>query len=129
MRVQNVNIPDNKRSIISLTYIKGIGKSKAREILKKAGVDESKRIKHLDEIEKTKINKAIRDAIETEGLLIEGALITKTKLDIKRLQVIKSYRGGRHRKGLPVRGQSTRQNARTWKGPKKTVANKKKAPK
>jgi len=130
MRVENVNIPNNKRAVISLTYIYGIGKPLAKKILREAKLSEDKRIKDFSESELSRLRTVIRKARETDvNFRIEGDLRTAIKFDIKRLQEIKSYRGIRHKKGLPVRGQSTRQNARTWKGPKKTVANKKKAPK
>ncbi|WP_412031446.1 30S ribosomal protein S13 [Metamycoplasma buccale] len=118
-RVLNIEIPNNKRVVISLTYIYGIGRSLAKEILTNANVDENKRVKDLTEEELTRI----RD--EAKKYTTEGDLRREVNLNIKRLMEIKSYRGIRHRKGLPVRGQSTKKNARTRKGPRKTIAGKK----
>ncbi|MBN0919192.1 30S ribosomal protein S13 [[Mycoplasma] gypis] len=118
-RVLNVEIPNNKRVVISLTYIYGIGKSLAKEILVKADIDENIRVKDLSEDQLTKIRDIAKD------YMTEGDLRRETSLNIKRLMEIKSYRGLRHRKGLPVRGQCTQKNARTRKGPRKTVAGKK----
>ncbi|RMA78598.1 small subunit ribosomal protein S13 [Metamycoplasma subdolum] len=118
-RVLNVEIPNNKRVVVSLTYIFGIGPSLAKLILKNAKVDEDKRVKDLSEEELTRI----RD--EAKNYITEGDLKREVNLNIKRLMEIKSYRGIRHRKGLPVRGQSTKKNARTRKGPRKTIAGKK----
>lgn len=119
-RIAGVDIPDNKRVVISLTYIYGIGKSKSQEILKNASISEELRVKDLNE---DQLN-AIRTQIEGEK--VEGDLRREVNLNIKRLMEIGSYRGMRHRRGLPCRGQHTKNNARTRKGPKKTVANKKK---
>ena len=119
-RISGVDIPSNKRVVISLTYIYGIGRPTSEEILKKANVDENKRVKDLTELELT----AIRQ--EIANYQVEGDLRREVAMNIKRLMDIGSYRGLRHRKGLPVRGQRTRTNARTRKGPAKTVANKKK---
>ena len=119
-RISGVDIPSNKRVVISLTYIYGIGRPTSEEILKKANVDENKRVKDLTEVELT----AIRQ--EIANYQVEGDLRREVAMNIKRLMEIGSYRGLRHRKGLPVRGQRTRTNARTRKGPAKTVANKKK---
>ena len=119
-RIAGVDIPNNKRVVISLTYIYGIGRTTSEEILKKANVDENKRTKDLTEAELT----AIRQEAATYKL--EGDLRREKAMNIKRLMEIGCYRGLRHRKSLPVRGQRTRTNARTCKGPKKTVANKKK---
>ena len=119
-RISGVDIPNNKRVVISLTYIYGIGRPTSEEILKKANVDENKRVKDLTENELT----AIRQ--EIAKFKVEGDLRREVAMNIKRLMEIGSYRGLRHRKGLPVRGQRTRTNARTRKGPAKTVANKKK---
>ena len=119
-RIAGVDIPNNKRVVISLTYIYGIGRTTSSEILKKANVDENKRTKDLTEAELT----AIRQ--EAANYQLEGDLRREKAMNIKRLMEIGCYRGLRHRKGLPVRGQRTRTNARTCKGPKKTVANKKK---
>lgn len=122
-RIVGVDVPDNKRAIIALTYIYGIGRTSSRQILDKAGIGESVRVKDLtqDEIGR------IRHIIEEE-YRVEGGLRTELSLSIKRLRDIGCYRGWRHRRGLPARGQRTRTNARTRKGPKKTVAGKKKAP-
>ena len=119
-RISGVDIPNNKRVVISLTYIYGIGKPTSQEILKNANVSEDKRVKDLTENELT----AIRQ--EIAKFKVEGDLRREVAMNIKRLMEIGSYRGLRHRKGLPVRGQRTRTNARTRKGPAKTVANKKK---
>ena len=122
-RISGVDIPRDKRVVISLTYIFGIGKPTAQQILKDAGVDESKRVKDLTEEEFTNIRR------EVAKYNVEGDLRREVALNIKRLMEIGCYRGIRHRIGLPVRGQSTKNNARTRKGKKKTVANKKKATK
>lgn len=119
-RIAGVDIPRDKRVVISLTYIFGIGKSTAKEILLKANVDENKRVKDLTEEELANIRR------EVGNLKIEGDLRRDVAMNIKRLMEIGSYRGIRHRRGLPVRGQNTKCNARTRKGPSKTVANKKK---
>jgi small subunit ribosomal protein S13 len=123
-RIAGVDIPDNKRGEISLTYIYGLGRRSSQRILTKAGVDPDKKVKDWTDEE----SNAVRAAI-TEGYRIEGALRSEVQLSIKRLMDIGSYRGLRHRKGLPVRGQTTKNNARTRKGKRKTVANKKKATK
>ncbi|HRJ28957.1 MAG TPA: 30S ribosomal protein S13 [Cyclobacteriaceae bacterium] len=123
-RIQGVDIPDNKRGEISLTYIYGIGRRTAQKILTGAGVDWNKKAKDWTDEE----SNAIRSII-TEGIRVEGALRSEVQLSIKRLMDIGCYRGLRHRKGLPVRGQTTKNNARTRKGKRKTVANKKKATK
>ncbi len=122
-RIVGVDVPDNKRAIIALTYIYGIGRTSSKKILDKAGIGESVRVKDLtaDEIGR------IRHIIEEE-YRVEGGLRTELSLSIKRLRDIGCYRGWRHRRGLPARGQRTRTNARTRKGPKKTVAGKKRAP-
>ncbi len=122
-RVAGVDIPNNKRSEIALTYVFGIGKSSAQQILKKAGIDINKKVKDLSEDELDKIRKIIDSEYQTEG-----NLRSNVRMNIKRLMDIGSYRGLRHRKGLPVRGQRTRTNSRTRKGPRRTIANKKKAP-
>jgi len=114
MRVAGVNIPDNKKVFISLTYIYGIGRSRSTRILREAKVDLSKSIEDLTEDEATRIRKIIQD----EGR-VEGDLRKEVQLNIKRLMDINCYRGLRHRRGLPVRGQRTHTNARTRKGPKK----------
>ncbi len=114
MRLEGVNIPDNKRAQIALTYIYGIGKSRATSILKKADVSVDTLIKNLTEEESGRIRKLIQD----EGR-VEGDLRKELQLNIKRLMDINCYRGLRHRRGLPVRGQRTHTNARTRKGPRK----------
>ncbi len=119
-RIAGVDIPSDKHVEISLTYIYGIGRPTALKILADAGVDPDKRVKNLTEDELTKIRQ------EVAKYMTEGDLRREVALNIKRLMEIGSYRGLRHRKGLPVRGQRTRTNARTRKGPAKTVANKKK---
>ena len=123
-RIAGVDIPSNKRGEIALTYIYGIGRSKSGTILKEAGVDKDLKVKDWtdDQI------KSVRDVI-VNTTKTEGELRSEVQLNIKRLMDIGSYRGIRHRIGLPVRGQSTKNNARTRKGRKKTVANKKKATK
>jgi len=114
MRVAGVNIPDNKKTQVSLTYIYGIGKSRATKILNEAKVDLSKFVKDLTEEEAARIRQLILD-----GGRVEGDLRKEIQLNIKRLMDINCYRGLRHRRGLPVRGQRTHTNARTRKGPKK----------
>lgn len=123
-RIAGVDIPDNKRGEIGLTYIFGIGRRSAQKILSGAGVSIDKKVKEWSDEE----SNAVR-AIITEKFRIEGALKSEIQLSIKRLMDIGCYRGLRHRKGLPVRGQTTKNNARTRKGKRKTVANKKKATK
>ena len=120
-RIVGVDIPNDKRVVISLTYIYGIGPSIARKVLAACGIDENIRVKNLSEEQLT----AIRS--EISKIKVEGDLRREISMNIKRLQEIGCYRGIRHRKGLPVRGQRTKNNARTRKGPKKTIANKKKA--
>ena len=120
-RISGVDLPREKRVEIGLTYIYGIGRAKSNEILTKAAVDPDIRCKDLSDEQVGKI----RDVIE-ESALVEGDLRREVAMNIKRLQEIGCYRGVRHRKGLPVRGQNTKNNARTRKGPKKTIANKKK---
>lgn len=120
-RIAGVNIPDNKRVIISLTYVHGIGRHTAEKLATEAGIDFSRRIKDLTEDELNRIRKAI----ETNKIVIEGDLRREVSLTIKRLVDMQCYRGLRHRKGLPVRGQRTQTNARTRKGPAKAVAGKK----
>ncbi|RHP30929.1 30S ribosomal protein S13 [Lachnotalea sp. AF33-28] len=121
-RISGVDLPREKRVEIGLTYIYGIGRASSNRLLAEAGVSPDTRVKDLtdDEI------KRISQAIEDDHQLVEGDLRREIALNIKRLQEIGCYRGIRHRKGLPVRGQKTKTNARTRKGPKKTVANKKK---
>lgn len=120
-RIAGVDLPREKRVVIGLTYIYGIGKPRSQEILAKAGISEDTRVKDLTEEEAGKI----RSIIESE-FLVEGDLRREISLNIKRLREIGCFRGIRHRKGLPVRGQRTKTNARTRKGPKKTVGRKKK---
>ena len=120
-RISGVDLPREKRVEIGLTYIYGIGKTSAARILKEANVDPDTRVRDLTDDEVKKLSEIIN-----ETQLVEGDLRREVALNIKRLQEIGCYRGIRHRKGLPVRGQKTKTNARTRKGPKKTVANKKK---
>ena len=124
IRIVGVDLPQNKRGFIALTYIYGIGRSSAITILDKAGVDRDIKVKDWSDDQAA----AIRDVIGTE-YKVEGDLRSEVQLNIKRLMDIGCYRGIRHRIGLPLRGQSTKNNARTRKGKKKTVANKKKATK
>ncbi|MEC2057970.1 30S ribosomal protein S13 [Peribacillus psychrosaccharolyticus] len=119
-RISGVDIPRDKRIVISLTYIFGIGKQTAIKILDQAGVSQETRVRDLTEDELNKIREII------DSLKVEGDLRREVSLNIKRLMEIGSYRGLRHRRGLPVRGQNTKNNARTRKGPRRTVANKKK---
>lgn len=121
-RIAGVDLPKEKRVEIGLTYVYGIGRKSANDILAKAGVNPDTRVKDLTDDEEAKI----RDVIDKDGYVVEGDLRRMTALNIKRLVEINCYRGTRHRKGLPVRGQRTKTNARTRKGPKKTIANKKK---
>jgi small subunit ribosomal protein S13 len=123
-RIAGVDLPKNKRGEIGLTYIYGIGPSTARYILEKAGVDVNKKVNAWDDEEQN----AIRNIITTE-FKVEGQLRSEVQMSIKRLLDIACYRGLRHRKGLPVRGQRTKTNSRTRKGKRKTVAGKKKAAK
>ncbi|HVN47197.1 MAG TPA: 30S ribosomal protein S13 [Bacteroidota bacterium] len=121
-RISGVDLPKNKRTEVGLTYIYGIGDDTAKEILKKSKVDGDKRVSELTDDEVA----AIRSVIQAD-YKVEGALRSENQLNIKRLMDIGCYRGLRHRKGLPVRGQRTRTNSRTRKGKRKTVAGKKKA--
>ena len=121
-RIAGVDLPREKRVEIGLTYIYGIGRPTSLAILEKAGINPDTRVKNLTEDEAGKIRKII-----DEDYLVEGDLRREVSLNIKRLMEIGSYRGIRHRRGLPVRGQKTKTNARTRKGPKKTVGRKKKA--
>ncbi len=125
-RISGVDLPKEKRIEIGLTYIYGIGRSRSNKILAKAGVDPNTRVKDLTDEEVGKIRDVIDEEAENENLPVEGDLRRQTAMDIKRLREIGCYRGIRHRKDLPCRGQKTKTNARTCKGPKKTVANKKK---
>ncbi len=120
-RISGVDLPREKRVEVGLTYIYGIGKTSATRILKEANVNPDTRVRDLTDEEVKKISEIIN-----ETQVVEGDLRREIALNIKRLQEIGCYRGIRHRKGLPVRGQKTKTNARTRKGPKKTVANKKK---
>ena len=122
-RIAGVDIPKQKRGVIALTYIFGIGKSRAQEILAQAKVDESKTVSDWDDDEIGRIREAVGQ------YTIEGELRTEVQMSIKRLMDIGCYRGIRHRVGLPLRGQHTKNNSRTRKGRRKTVANKKKATK
>lgn len=119
-RIAGVDIPRDKRVVISLTYIFGIGNPKAKEILKKCNISEEIRVKDLTDDQINEIRLAL------DGVKVEGDLRREVSLNIKRLMEIGCYRGQRHRRGLPVRGQRTKTNARTRKGPRRTVANKKK---
>lgn len=121
-RIAGVDLPKNKRAEVGLTYIYGIGRSTAQDILTRAKVDYNKRVGELSDEEVATIRSIIQN-----DLKVEGALRSETQLNIKRLMDIGCYRGLRHRKGLPVRGQRTRTNSRTRKGKRKTVAGKKKA--
>jgi small subunit ribosomal protein S13 len=123
-RIVGVDLPKNKRGEIGLTYIYGIGRSSAQKILTKAGVDYNVKVNDWSDDQVAKIREVINETYK-----VEGELRSAMQLNIKRLMDIGSYRGIRHRLGLPVRGQSTKNNARTRKGRKKTVANKKKATK
>lgn len=121
-RIAGVDLPKNKRGVIGLTYIFGIGNSAAARILQKAEIDPDKRVRDWDDNDVVQIRRIIGDEFK-----VEGALRAEVQMNIKRLMDIGCYRGLRHRKGLPLRGQRTRTNARTRKGRKKTVAGKKKA--
>ncbi len=121
-RIVGVDLPKNKRGEVALTYIYGIGQSSARKVLTKAKVDLDKKVKDWNDDELTKIRRVLNEEYK-----LEGELRSEVQLSIKRLMDIGCYRGIRHRTGMPVRGQSTKNNARTRKGRKKTVANKKKA--
>lgn len=123
-RIAGVDLPRNKRGVISLTYIYGIGSTSAQEILAEAGIDESVKVQDWTDDNIREISRIV-----TNDYTVEGELRTEVQTNIKRLMDIGCYRGVRHRKGLPLRGQRTQTNARTRKGKKKTVANKKKATK
>ncbi len=120
-RIAGVDLPKDKRIEIGLTYVYGIGRTSAKKILEKSGIDPSKRVKDLTDEEEARI----REVIDHE-YVVEGDRRRIVALDVKRLTEIGSYRGLRHRRGLPVRGQRSKTNARTRKGPKRTIANKKK---
>ena len=119
-RIAGIDLPKNKRGLIGLTYIFGIGRSTAEKILTKCNVDVNKKVQDWDDDELSRIRTELN-----ENLKVEGALRSEIQLNIKRLMDIGSYRGIRHRTGLPLRGQTTKNNARTRKGKRKTVANKK----
>lgn len=123
-RIAGIDLPKNKRGVIGLTYIYGIGSTTAETILNNANVDHSKKVQEWNDAELAEIRKYIN-----ENLKVEGALRSEVQLNIKRLMDIGCYRGIRHRAGLPLRGQRTKNNSRTRKGKRKTVANKKKATK
>jgi small subunit ribosomal protein S13 len=123
-RIVGVDLPKNKRGVIGLTYIYGIGRSTAEAILNEAGIDQDIKVKDWNDEHIAKIRELVNSQYK-----VEGALRSETQMNIKRLMDIGCYRGIRHRIGLPVRGQSTKNNARTRKGKKKTIANKKKATK
>lgn len=123
-RIAGIDLPKNKRGVIGLTYIYGIGRSSAQAILDKSGVSVDKKVQDWDDDDLGKIRELI-----TDEFTVEGSLRSEVQLNIKRLMDIGCYRGVRHRSGLPLRGQKTKNNARTRKGKKKTVANKKKATK
>ncbi|MEQ8658185.1 MAG: 30S ribosomal protein S13 [Hyphomicrobiales bacterium] len=120
-RIAGVNIPTNKRAIIALQYIHGIGAAKAAEIIKKADIDPAKRVNELADSDVIKVREII-----DQDYMVEGDLRRQTSMNIKRLMDLGCYRGLRHRRGLPVRGQRTHTNARTRKGPAKAIAGKKK---
>ncbi len=123
-RIAGIDLPKTKRGVIGLTYVYGIGRSTASEILQKANIDENKKVQDWSDEEQNAIRTIINDLYK-----VEGTLRSEVQMNIKRLMDIGCYRGIRHRIGLPLRGQSTKNNARTRKGKRKTVANKKKAPK
>ena len=123
-RIAGIDLPNNKRGEIGLTYIYGVGRSTAKKVLKEAGIDANIKVQDWDDAQLTKIRNILNDNYK-----LEGALRSEVQLNIKRLMDIGSYRGIRHRSGLPVRGQTTKNNARTRKGKRKTVANKKKVTK
>ncbi|TVR55254.1 MAG: 30S ribosomal protein S13 [Gemmatimonadales bacterium] len=123
-RISGVDLPRNKRIEIALTYIYGVGRSRAIKLLEAAGVDRTLRTQDLSEEDVSRIRREIESSFK-----VEGALRTETSMNIKRLMDIGCYRGIRHRRGLPVRGQRTHTNARTHKGKRKAIAGKKKAPK
>jgi small subunit ribosomal protein S13 len=123
-RIAGVDIPDNKRGEISLTYIFGIGKSSAQDILDQVGIDRNTKVQDWSDDDTKKVRELI-----TENVTVEGELRSEVQLNIKRLMDIGFFRGVRHRTGLPLRGQRTKNNSRTRKGKRKTVANKKKATK
>ena len=123
-RIAGVDLPREKKLEIGLTYIFGIGRATAQRILSETGVNADQRVRDLNDADTNRLRQAIE-----KDYRVEGALRTETAMNIKRLMDIGSYRGGRHRRGLPVRGQRTHTNARTKKGPRRAIAGKKKAPK
>jgi len=123
-RIAGIDLPKQKRGVIGLTYIYGIGRSSATKILSQAGIDENKKVQDWDDDDLSKIRQILNDEFK-----VEGSLRSEVQLNIKRLMDIGCYRGVRHRAGLPLRGQRTKNNSRTRKGKKKTVANKKKVTK
>ena len=120
-RISGIDLPKDKRIEIALTYVYGIGRTSATKILEKTGINPDTRVKNLTEEDEAKL----RECIDTD-YTVEGDLRRRVALDVKRIIEIGSYRGTRHRRGLPVRGQRSKTNARTRKGPKRTIANKKK---
>lgn len=122
-RIAGIDLPRNKRGVIGLTYIYGIGRTTSEKILSRAGISEDKKVEEWNDDETTKIREIIGE------MKVEGELRSETQTNIKRMMDIGCYRGVRHRKGLPLRGQKTKTNARTRKGKRKTVAGKKKATK
>ncbi len=125
-RIAGVDIPPQKRAVISLTYIHGIGDTTAQKLVKMAGINADTRVKDLSDEEVTRLRQIIDRLSTAKELLIEGDLRREVATNIKRMTEIGSYRGSRHRRGLPVRGQRTRTNARSRRGPKRAVAGKKK---
>jgi small subunit ribosomal protein S13 len=125
-RIAGVDIPPQKRVVIALTYIHGIGNTTAGKIVKNANVDANKRTRELSEEEVARLRQIVDRMATAKDILIEGDLRREVAMNIKRLTEIGSYRGQRHRRGLPVRGQRTRTNARSRRGPKRAVAGKKK---
>jgi small subunit ribosomal protein S13 len=125
-RIAGVDIPPQKRAVIALTYIHGIGNTSARKLVKTAGINPDTRVKDLSEEEVGRLRQIIDRMATAKELLIEGDLRRDVATNIKRMTEIGSYRGSRHRRGLPVRGQRTRTNARSRRGPKRAVAGKKK---
>ena len=125
-RIAGVDIPPQKRAVIALTYITGIGNTTAQKVIKTAGINPDTRTKDLTDEEVTRLRQIIDRMASAKEILIEGDLRREVATNIKRMTEIGSYRGGRHRRGLPVRGQRTRTNARSRRGPKRAVAGKKK---
>jgi small subunit ribosomal protein S13 len=123
-RISGIDLPKNKRGVVGLTYVYGIGRTRAEQILDDAGISHDKKVADWDDTELNTIRSYVSD-----NLTVEGELRSETQLNIKRLMDIGCYRGLRHRRGLPLRGQRTKNNSRTRKGKRKTVAGKKKAPK